>query len=354
MMKINVVERIYLDWNATTPLSKESYIAMQNSLKQFGNPSSIHFEGRAARNALEKARDRISEIIGTSSRNKIIFTSGATEAAAMALHSRSFKCAPIEHDCVKVWADVSLPVSKSGMVKILNPESSCLQMANSETGIIQNVPNGILFSDTVQAFGKTFTNFSELSCECAVISAHKIGGPKGIGALIVKDSSMIEPIIRGGGQEGGIRSGTENLTSILGFAAAVECRSFELNSGEWDEIKKKRDYLESMIKESNNSTVIVGKKVNRLPNTSYFLTPGWQADLQVACMDLGGFSISSGMACSNGKVNKGDTLRAMGYSNELSDCGIRVSIGSTTSTEDLDKFIEFWSLHLEEWKKKAA
>ncbi len=346
--------RVYLDWNATAPMSEVVTSEIVKSLHKYGNPSSVHFEGREARNALESARDTIAEIVGASSRKKIVFTSGATEAAAMVLHSRVVKCAPIEHDCVKTWAEVDLPVSESGFVTIENPEHSCLQMANSETGIVQNIPESILLTDAVQAFGKVLTDFSDFSYDFAVISSHKVGGPKGIGALLVKDISSIDPMIKGGGQEGGVRSGTESLTNILGFTAAVECRLFEMKSGMQNGIRKKRDYLEKMLKEANDSTTIVGENVNRLPNTSYFVTPGWKGDLQVAGLDLEGFAVSSGMACSNGKKDKGGVLRSMGYSEELSECAIRVSIGSNTRTEDLERFVEVWSVQLENWRRKAA
>ena len=348
------MQRIYLDWNASEPLSKHASAAMTQSLQHYGNPSSSHFEGREARNALENARDKIAEIVGLSSRHSLVFTSGATEAASMVLHSRFFECAPIEHDCVKVWANPNLSVSKFGLVTVQTPGESSLQMANSETGIIQDVPEGILFTDAVQAFGKVRTDFLDVSYEFAVISSHKIGGPKGVGALLVNDSATIEPLIRGGGQETGNRSGTESLTNILGFAAAAEYRSAEIKSGLESKIRKRRDYLEKILKEVSDNTIIIGTSVNRLPNTSYYLTPGWRGDLQVAGLDLRGFSVSSGMACSNGKKDKGRAVVSMGYSKELSDCGIRVSIGPTTTIEDLERFVEAWSLQLEEWKKKAA
>ena len=348
------MKRVYLDWNASEPLSERAYSAMIHSLQQYGNPSSTHFEGREARNALEKARDRIAEIVGIPSRHSIVFTSGATEAASMILHSHPFKCALIEHDCVKVWAEHYLEVSESGLVLVNDPGSSSLQMANSETGIIQDVPDGILLTDAVQAFGKICIDFSNICYEFAVISSHKIGGPKGVGALLVQDTSSIEPLIKGGGQEAGLRSGTENLTNVLGFTAAVEDRLVAIKSGIQVEIEKKRDYLERMLKEVNPETIIVGEAVNRLPNTSYFITRGWKGDLQVAGLDLEGFSVSSGMACSNGKKDKGRGLESMGYSKELSDCGIRVSIGFSTVNEDLERFVEVWSSQLKEWQRKAA
>ena len=155
-----MVKRIYLDWNASSPLSKSAFKAMKNSLANFANPSSLHFEGRKARITIEKARDKIAEILGLKSRFNIIFTSGATESAAMVLHSKKLKCASIEHDCVKVWSNENLSVSKKGKVDIDDPTNSTLQVANSETVIIQEIPQGIYFTDAVQAFGKTLVDFS--------------------------------------------------------------------------------------------------------------------------------------------------------------------------------------------------
>ena len=169
-----MARRIYLDWNASSPLSKSAFKAMKNSLANFANPSSLHFEGRKARITIEKARDKIAEILGLKSRFNILFTSGATESAAMVLHSKKLKCASIEHDCVKVWSNENLSVSEKGKVDIYDPINSTLQVANSETGIIQEIPQGIYFTDAVQAFGKTFIDFSRFDFEFAAISDNLI------------------------------------------------------------------------------------------------------------------------------------------------------------------------------------
>jgi cysteine desulfurase len=322
---------------------------MKNSLANFANASSLHFEGRKARITIEKARDKIAEILGLKSRFNIIFTSGATESAAMVLHSKKLNCASIEHDCVKVWSNENLSVSKKGAVDIYDPTNSTLQVANSETGIIQEIPKGIYFTDAVQAFGKTFVDFSNFDFEFSAISSHKIGGPKGIGAVIARDINMLNSLIRGGGQEFGKRSGTENLMNIEGFAASIEDKLSEIKHGKWDEIKSNRDYLEEMIINESNNTKVVGKNTERLPNTSFLITPGWNSDLQVAALDLEGFAISSGMACSSGKKNKQSSLIGIGYSKTESNCGIRVSIGGTTTKTDLEKFVSVWS----SFKKKT-
>ena len=261
----------------------------------------------------------------------------------MVLHHKNLNCAPIEHECVKVWSCSNLAVNKNGIVNIADPSNSTLQAANSETGIIQHLPYGIYFTDAAQAFGKIFTDFSKFDFQFSSISAHKIGGPKGIGALIVKDINNLDSFIKGGGQEFGKRSGTENLMNIQGFAQSIEDRLFEINSGKWDEIKSNRNYLEEMILNESYETYIVGRKVNRLPNTSFFITPGWKNDQQVAILDLEGFSISSGMACSSGKKIKNNSLLSMGYPKSDAGCAIRVSIGETTKKKDLEKFVSVWS-----------
>jgi cysteine desulfurase len=338
-----MAKRIYLDWNASSPLSKSAFKAMKNSLSNFANPSSFHSEGRKAKMAVEKARDKIAEILGLKSRFNIIFTSGATESAAIILHSKRLKCASIEHDCVKVWSTETLSVSENGKVKINDPLNSTLQLANSETGVIQEIPDGIYFTDAVQAFGKCFIDFSSFDFEFSTISSHKIGGPKGVSIIIAKNINDLNAIIKGGGQEFGKRSGTENLMNIEGFTASVEDKLLEFNSGKCDEIKSKRDYLEEMILNESKNTKVVAKNSERLPNTSFFITPGWKNDHQVAALDLEGFAISSGMACSSGKKNKQSFLTSMGYSESESKCAIRVSIGGTTTRTELEKFVSVWS-----------
>lgn len=336
-------KRTYLDWNASSPLSKNAFNAMKNSLANFANPSSVHLEGRKAKMAIETARDKIAEILGLKSRFNVIFTSGATESAAMVLNTKKLKCASIEHDCVKVWSTKNLCVSENGKVEIDDPSNSTLQLANSETGIIQEIPKGIYFTDAVQAFGKSFIDFSSFDFEFSAISSHKIGGPKGVGAVIARDTDILNSIIKGGGQEFGKRSGTENLMNIEGFAASVEDKLFEIHSGKCDEIKSNRDYLEEMILNECSNTKIVGRSSERLPNTSFFITPGWKNDHQVAALDLEGFAVSSGMACSSGKKNKPSFLIDMGYSEAESSCAIRVSIGGSTTRIELEKFVSSWS-----------
>ena len=213
--------RYYFDHNAWVPMSEEVKNYITSLLEKVGNPSSIHYSGRQSKRILEEARKNIAMLVKCDSQN-IIFTSGATESAAMVLHKKKIKCAPIEHDCVKEWSTANINISRNGKVDIEDPLNSTLQVANSETGIIQTIPKGIYFTDAVQGFGKIFVDFSGFDFEFSAISSHKIGGPKGIGAIIAKDIDALDSFMRGGGQEFGKRSGTENLINIEGFAASIE------------------------------------------------------------------------------------------------------------------------------------
>ena len=332
---------IYLDHNASTNLRIEAKEIMFSVVDEVGNPSSIHTEGRRAKGIIERARMQIAEAIGAVNA-KVIFTSSATEACALALRGRSIVGSGIEHDAVLSWVSNSLKSDGNGLVEIVDPSKSTLQLANSETGILQELPKDIAVSDLTQAFGKIPVSFSWLEIGIGIISAHKIGGPKGIGALIVRDDIDIEPLILGGGQEQGLRAGTENVMAIAGFGAAAEASARDLTLGCWDEIAELRDRLEDVILTESKETLIIGKDNNRLANTSCISVPGWQSETQVIKMDLAGFSISSGSACSSGKVKKSKALMTMGYSEDINKSAIRVSLGRQTSRTDIDKFIKAW------------
>jgi cysteine desulfurase len=215
------VARTYLDFNATTPLRPEARAAMIAAMDVMGNPSSVHAEGRAAKGLIERARAQVAAALGAEGAD-IVFTSGATEAAALASAGRGLVCAGVEHDAVAAWCDVSLAVNADGIVAVDDPTQTALQLANSETGVVQDLPEGLAVSDLTQAFGKLPIAFNWLGVEMGLVSAHKLGGPKGIGALVVKRGVEVPPQIRGGGQEMGRRAGTENLIGIAGFGAAAE------------------------------------------------------------------------------------------------------------------------------------
>ncbi|GAA0303710.1 cysteine desulfurase family protein [Rhodovulum strictum] len=332
--------RVYLDWNATAPLRPEARAAMVAAMDLVGNPSSVHAEGRAARALVEKARAQVAAALGAEGA-EIVFTSGASEAAALACAGRGLVAGDIEHDSVAAWVDPCLPVDRKGQVSVADPARSALQLANSETGVIQDLPPGIAVCDMTQAFGKLPVAFNWLGCDMALVSAHKIGGPKGVGALVLRRGIALEARIRGGGQELGRRAGTENVVGIAGFGAAAEAASRELSAGKWLEIEHLRNILENTIEAGANETIFVGKAAPRLPNTSCFATPGWKGETQVMQMDLAGFAISAGSACSSGKLRASRVLRAMGLG-EAAASAVRVSLGPGLREEDVMRFAEAW------------
>ena len=333
--------RTYLDYNSTAPLRNEVKQAMIDAMDVLGNPSSVHFEGRAAKALIEKARLKIAEAIGAVGAD-IIFTSGATESAALALAGRDILCSRVEHEAVTSWCSSMLSTFPNGLVDIQEPERSALQVANSETGIIQDHKEDIWLSDMTQAFGKVPLAFNWHGCHCAMISAHKIGGPKGIGALIIKRGTDLAAQIKGGGQEMGRRSGTENLLGIVGFGAAAQAAHKDLENGEWQKISEFRMILENMIEEFSDVPILVGKDSKRLPNTTCLITPGWKGETQVMQMDLEGIAVSAGSACSSGKVKPSSVLQEMGFSESQASCALRVSLGLETTKDEVLRFVDTW------------
>ncbi len=344
------MKRVYLDHNATTPLHPEARAAMIAAMEVCGNPSSVHAEGRAAKAVIEKARAQVAAAFGADGAD-IVFTSGSTEGAALTMSGRNFHGSAVEHDAVKAWIREDLPVSAQGAVTVTDPTGSALQLANSETGIVQALPKGLAVTDATQAFGKLPVAFNWLDVQMALISAHKLGGPKGTGAVVMKRGTDLEPTIKGGGQEMGRRSGTENVIGIAGFGAAAEAAARDLANGVWDRVAELRNILEKALEAGAKSTIFVGKDLDRLPNTLCFATPGWKGETQVMQMDLSGFAISAGSACSSGKVRASAVLTAMGYDEATAASAVRVSLGPETSEEDVLRFAETW---LEKEKKHRA
>lgn len=336
------MDRVYLDWNATAPLRPEARAAMGTAMDLVGNPSSVHAEGRAAKGLVEKARRQVAAAVGAEP-GEVVFTSGATEAAALALAGRGLAAAGIEHDAVAAWCEAGLPVDRDGRVTVAAPAGATLQLANSETGVIQRLPAGLAVSDATQGFGKIPFAFGWSGVGMALVSAHKLGGPKGVGALIVRGGVEVSPRILGGGQEQSRRSGTENLIGIAGFGAAAEAAARDLADGVWDRVAELRNILENAIAESEKETIFVGKGAERLPNTSCFITPGWKGETQVMVMDLAGYAVSAGSACSSGKVKASRVLRAMGYDDGLAANALRVSLGPETTEAGVLRFAEAWA-----------
>ena len=335
------MQRVYLDHNATTPLRAEAREAMIAAMDTVGNPSSVHAEGRAAKAIIEKARAQVAAALGAEGAD-IVFTSGATEAAALALSGRGLHGADVEHDAVRAWVSCDLEVSAEGRVQVDNPSVSVLQLANSETGVMQDLPEGLAVSDVTQAFGKVPFAFNWLGCDMALVSAHKLGGPKGIGALVLKRGLDVPAQILGGGQEMGRRSGTENIIGIAGFGAAAEAAARDLADGVWDRVFENRIILEKALEAAASETIFVGKGATRLPNTICLATPGWKGETQVMQMDLAGFAISAGSACSSGKVRASNVLTAMGYDEGTARSAIRISLGPQTTKDDVLRFADAW------------
>lgn len=345
------MSRVYLDHNATTPLRDEARAAMIAAMDVIGNPSSVHSEGRAAKALIERARGQVAQAIGASGAD-VVFVSGATEAAALACKGRDLLGASIEHDAVLGWVDPSLPVDPSGHVTVSDPARSVLQWANSETGVVQDLPKGLAVSDITQGVGRMPFAFGWSGVEMVFLSAHKFGGPKGIGALVFPQGTELATQITGGGQEMGRRSGTENIIGIAGMAAAITAAMDDLHGGIWERVEKLRNILETGIESFEKETILVGNSTRRLPNTSCLLTPGWTGEAQVMVMDLAGFAISAGSACSSGKVRASGVLRAMGFDEADAASAIRVSLGPENTEEDVTRFVDVWTDKLNKYRTR--
>ncbi len=348
------MSRVYLDHNATMALRAEARAAMIAAMDIVGNPSSVHAEGRAAKRLVERARAQVAAALGAEE-SEIIFTSGATEAAALALRGRDLSAAAIEHDAVRAWTCRDhLAVDARGKVAVQVPSRATLQLANSETGIVQDLPQGIAVSDLTQAFGKLPIAFNWLGVEMGFVSAHKLGGPKGVGALVMLRGTDLAAGIRGGGQEMGRRAGTENIIGIAGFGAAAEAASRDLADGVWSGVSEIRNILEKALDAGASKTIFIGNTAQRLPNTLCLATPGWKGETQVMQMDLAGYAISAGSACSSGKVKASDVLRAMGYDEAVAGGAIRISLGPETRLEDVLRFAEAWLIEYRNFAARAA
>lgn len=347
------MSRTYLDWNAAAPLRPEARAAVIGALDVLGNPSSVHAEGRAARRILAEARAQVAEAAGASAAD-VVFTASATEAAALGLAGRDLASAPVEHDCVGAWTDGSLAVSSEGRVAVTEPGAAAVQAANGETGIVQDLPAGVGMVDAVQAFGKLPYAFDWSGAAMAMLSSHKIGGPRGAGALLLRRGVEVAPVLLGGGQEMGRRAGTEDVAAIAGFGAAAMAAARDQASGVWEGVAELRNVLDSLLEDGDHHTISVGKAAARLPNTLCVLTPGWKGETQVMRMDLAGFAISAGSACSSGKVRASRVLASMGHAPEDAACAIRVSIGPATTMVDVRRFADAWRTARDRAARRAA
>ena len=367
-------DRIYLDWNATAPLRPEAREAMAAAWDLHGNPSSVHAEGRQSRRSVEQARTNVASAVGAEPRN-VVFTSGGTEANALALAPglrrasglpvQRLVVSAIEHTSVLAGgrfpaeAIATVGVTSSGLLDLDHlraaleggpPALVSVMLANNETGAVQPVKEaagivhsagGLLHVDAIQALGKISFDLNAIKADMVTLSAHKIGGPKGVGALVLAEGVLgLEPLLRGGGQELGHRAGTENVTGIAGFGAAVRVAMAAL---ERDAIRLEdlRNRLENGLRQTPGVIVFSGD-VPRLPNTTLFTVPGLKAETAVIGFDLAGVAVSSGSACSSGKVQPSHVLKAMGFGPELAQGAVRLSLGWTTSNTDIDHCFEAW------------
>ncbi|MDF0581112.1 cysteine desulfurase family protein [Bradyrhizobium yuanmingense] len=366
--------RVYLDWNATTPLRPEARAAMVAAFDLVGNPSSVHAEGREARRLVEEARATLAAAVGAQPRN-VVFTSAGTEANALALSPglRGPSGGPVERLLVSALEHASvlaggrfaadkielIQVTRSGVVDLDHlkallkggpPALVSIMAANNETGALQPVTEaativheagGLLHVDAIQAMGKIPFDINSVGADLATFSAHKIGGPKGVGALAMTEGiGGLEPVLRGGGQEQSRRAGTENIVGIAAFGAAAKAVLQALP----EDVKRMaslRDRLENGLRDIPRTTVFA-KDVARLPNTVLFTAPGLKAETAVIGFDLEGIAISSGSACSSGKVQPSHVLSAMGYDPAVAQGAVRLSLGWSTEPGDINRALEAW------------
>jgi cysteine desulfurase len=363
-------QRSYLDYNATAPIRDEVREAVAEALALPGNPSSVHAEGRAARSAVETAREKVAALVGARPED-VVFTSGATEANALALAPRdgeTWRCyvSAVEHPsalCGGRFAPRKVTRFSVTADGVANLESLAEQLreskasgekpfvslmaANNETGAIQPVAEaarivhdagGILHTDAVQAAGRIKLDIAALGADLLSLSAHKIGGPKGIGALVLGQGATVEPLMKGGSQERRRRAGTENVAGIVGFGVAAELALADLAKAV--EITRLRDELERGALALAPGAVVLSGNVARLPNTACLAVPGVKAETLVIGLDLAGVAVSSGSACSSGKVEASHVLAAMGVADELRQGAIRVSLGFGTVNADIYSFLK--------------
>ena len=368
-----MTRRIYLDWNATTPLRPEAKAAMAHAWEVGGNPSSVHAEGREARRLLEEARATVAASVGADAAN-VIFTSGGTEANSLVLTpglrrgkgptAEGLLTSAIEHASVllggRFAADAvgRIGVTRAGIVDLDRlralldgpPALVSIMLANNETGAIQPVAEaaklvhdagGLLHVDAIQALGKIPVDLASTGADLLTLSAHKIGGPKGVGALVLAEGvEGLSPLLRGGGQEKGRRAGTEDVAGVAGFAAAV--RAALIAQGH-DAVQEEalRGQLEAGLRATPGAVIFAGE-AERLPNTVLFSVPGMRAETAVIGFDLAGIAVSSGSACSSGKVQPSHVVEAMGYGPELAQGAVRLSLGWSTTEADIESVLEAW------------
>ena len=364
-----MAQRIYLDYNATAPIRPEVIELMCEIMDTVGNASSVHEPGRQARQRVETARQQVAELVSASAKN-IIFTGSGTEADNLALRGflpRHLIVSGVEHGAILAPALLLDPyatiieIGSQGQLDLASLEAALnastepalvsLMLANNETGIIQPVEeaskiahghDALVHCDGIQGAGKILVDIDQLGVDLLSLSGHKFGGPQGVGALVMREDRAVLAQMVGGGQEMGRRSGTENVAGIAGFGEAARLAASELE--QFAELTTMRNRMEEQLEEVAPSRKVIGSDVPRLPNTSCVTMPGVRSDTQVMALDLAGISVSAGSACSSGKVSASHVLDAMGMELDEAMTAIRISLGRSTTEDEINRFVETWSL----------
>ncbi|HJQ61179.1 MAG TPA: cysteine desulfurase family protein [Vineibacter sp.] len=358
-----MIHRVYLDHNATTPMRPQAIAAVEEVMRALGNASSVHSFGRAMRARVESARVAVAALVGGRAAN-VVFTGGGTEANNTAIRAsgrRRIIVSAIEHDSVrhavepvevaKVAPDgtVDLAALQRLLAASAEPALVCVMLANNETGVIQPIAevvrlaraaNALVACDAVQAAGKVAIDMQALGVDYLTLSAHKLGGPQGVGAVVLREGAPFEPSQRGGGQERGRRAGTENVAGLVGFGVAATRASLDL--AQMTALAAMRDDMERTLARLAPAMRVFGVDAPRLPNTSCLAMAGVAATTQLMALDLAGVAVSTGSACSSGTVRPSHVLAAMGVDAALADGALRVSLGWTTSEADIARFVAAW------------
>ncbi len=363
-----MIEHIYLDYNATAPMRAEVIALIGEIMGTVGNASSVHGPGRKARERVDTARQQVADLVAAPAKN-VIFTGGGTEADNLALRGfqpRHLIVSGVEHGAVLAPAllldahATIVDVDAHGRMDLNSLEAALadgddpalvsLMLANNETGVLEPVAeaaeiahahNALIHCDGIQGAGKIAMDINELGIDLLSLSAHKFGGPQGVGALVMREERMVLAQMVGGGQEMGRRSGTENVAGIAGFGAAARLARDDL--AEFAKLADLRDEMEARLGGIAPARKVVGGDVARVPNTSCLTMPGVRSDTQVMALDLAGIAVSAGSACSSGKVAASHVLDAMGMELDEAMTAIRVSMGRTTTRDEIDRFIAAWS-----------
>lgn len=368
-------QRIYLDYNATAKIRPEVIDALASAMATVGNASSVHGAGRDARQTVEKARRQVAMLVGAAP-NQVVFTSGGTEADNQVMRpcdpTRTFVSA-IEHPAVLdscpganlVFVDeqgvIDLAALDAALAAADNPQMVALMLANNETGVLQPVVEAAeiahrygasLHCDAVQAVGKVPVDFDALGVDTLALTGHKFGGPQGIGALVVRTPDSANCFMRGGGQERGLRGGTESVAHIVALGRAAEVAVERMDG--YAALADLRDRMEARLIQATPGMRVFGGDAQRLPNTSKLMMPGVSSETQVMSFDLAGIEVSAGSACSAGRIEPPYVLTAMGVSDADALCALRVSLGWDTTDDDIDRFVAEWGRIFERAGKTRA